>query len=373
MALLEALRRLDEEDSRELDALLRVRVRLMTRLAPLIVVFNWLDWEFYPDFALRWLAYRTATVLLLVLVVQPLARRLSFASAFAEIICFTATTSLCFALMTFESGGFHSEYDLIAVLLCWAFSVVVPLDARRALMLGCVILGPYVAAGLLYGDTNAALLALRLPVVAGALLFTLLGSHLASSLYLRQRRAERETQRLVHLLEDTSRRDPLTGLRNRRAMYERIRGELGRLQRGHTPFCVLIADVDRFKTVNDRFGHPVGDLVLTRTCRSMEVALRAQDGLFRLGGEEFTVVLTGARLPDARQAAERLRRTIEALRVELPGGRWGVTISLGVAEAIPGDDVDSLLARADEALYRAKAAGRNRVACSEAAAPARSA
>jgi diguanylate cyclase (GGDEF)-like protein len=357
------LRRLPGEDARELDALLRERVRLLAPLSSLIILFNLLDWSFYPELALRWLGYRVAAVLLLLLVVQPLSRRLSQGAAFAELVAFVVGTSACFAVMVFESGGFRSGYSIVFFLLCWAFSVIVPLDARRAAVLASSILSPYVVVGVLRGGAPVSLVVSHLVILASALLFTVLGSHLASALFLRQRRAERQARRLIGLLEETSRRDPLTGTFNRRALAERIEVELHRLAREGSGFCLMIADLDHFKKVNDRFGHSAGDLVLVRFSRIVQSVLRSQDGLFRLGGEEFAVLLTGADLFDARSAAERIRRVVEGMRVELAGDRVEVTASIGVAQARSEDQIGSLLGRADAALYRAKDAGRNRVAC----------
>lgn len=359
-------KRLDAQDVSDLDGLLRERAQLFVTLSPLIVVFNFLDWALYPDLALRWLGYRVTTMLALVFVVHPLTRRLSHGSAFAELIAFATGTSLCISVMLYESGGFRSDVYMIFVLLCWAFSVIAPLGVRRALVLGLAILVPYLVSGCLRGNATVSLVAVHFAILGGSLLFTLLGSHLATTLFLRQRRAERKTQELIGVLEEISRRDPLTGIWNRRALEERIRKELARLDREGIHFCLVLADLDHFKAVNDISGHPAGDLVLVRVGRAMESVIRSNDGVFRIGGEEFAVTLTHARLPEARVAAERVRRAIETLRIGFEGRMIQVTVSLGIAEAMVGEGDKSLMMRADGALYRAKQGGRNRVASDDA-------
>ncbi len=160
--------------------------------------------------------------------------------------------------------------------------------------------------------------------------------------------------------------DELTGLHNRRSIEQRLREELVRSQRhGHRCACILV-DVDLFKQTNDTFGHAGGDAVLRGLAGAARAALRASDLLGRWGGEEFLAVLPETDLAGARSMAERLRQAVEAMRVEFEGWQLAATVSLGVADALPAEhpdalNADRLVARADEALYRAKAAGRNRV------------
>jgi diguanylate cyclase (GGDEF)-like protein len=160
--------------------------------------------------------------------------------------------------------------------------------------------------------------------------------------------------------------DELTGLHNRRFTGQRLREELVRSQRhGRRCACVLM-DIDLFKRVNDTHGHAAGDAVLRALARAGLGALRESDLLGRWGGEEFLAVLPETDLAGARAIAERLRQAVESMRVDFQGLTLAVTASLGVADALPGHDPDArdaerLVARADEALYRAKAAGRNRV------------
>lgn len=154
--------------------------------------------------------------------------------------------------------------------------------------------------------------------------------------------------------------DPLTGLFNRNALEQRL-AELDGTPcaggRGHS-HALLLCDLDHFKHVNDELGHAAGDAVLQDVAYTMRAVLRAGDSIYRIGGEEILVVLPGASKEDAVAVAERLRR---AVRERRPGG-VGVTISIGAAVSRPTVvDTEDLVARADEALYSAKAKGRDMV------------
>ncbi len=150
--------------------------------------------------------------------------------------------------------------------------------------------------------------------------------------------------------------DPLTGLRNRRYMRRHLDGVLR-----DSGAAVLMMDVDRFKSVNDTYGHAVGDIVLREVAERVRSQLRAADVVARYGGEEFLVVMSGATVEDGRIVADRLRQAISAMPVEAEGRSLSVTASLGVAAAEIGANGDDVVSAADAALYRAKANGRNRV------------
>jgi diguanylate cyclase (GGDEF)-like protein len=136
--------------------------------------------------------------------------------------------------------------------------------------------------------------------------------------------------------------------------------------RSGLPFCVLMLDVDHFKQVNDQHGHAGGDDVLRRLARMLVAQLRAVDLPARLGGEEFAVLMPSTPLPEAAHAAERLRSALQSTPVALRDGQQiHITVSIGLTQWSPDDsDIDATLKRADAALYRAKATGRNRV-CTE--------
>jgi len=150
--------------------------------------------------------------------------------------------------------------------------------------------------------------------------------------------------------------DSLTGLANRRAAEEILAAEISRAHRFEHELAVVLLDLDRFKEINDSFGHAAGDMMLRAVSRLLTSLARQGDTVARWGGEEFVVVLPETDLPGARRFAERLRRTIEAH----PVGEMRTTASCGVATMLPEDDVDALLRAADQGLYRAKSNGRNR-------------
>jgi diguanylate cyclase (GGDEF)-like protein len=159
-------------------------------------------------------------------------------------------------------------------------------------------------------------------------------------------------------LERLSVSDALTGLYNRRYLTQRLSEELVRAYRHDASFTVLIADVDEFKKYNDTFGHPAGDEVLKKVANILLSSTRSMDCAARYGGEEFAVLLTGTSADVAAEVAERIRAGVASQ--EFPGRR--ITLSIGIAE-FPnhGQTADEVISSADEALYAAKRAGRNRV------------
>lgn len=158
--------------------------------------------------------------------------------------------------------------------------------------------------------------------------------------------------------------DPLTQAWNRDAILEVLERELARAARDGSALSVIMADVDHFKGVNDAFGHPAGDRVLFGVAANLRAALRPYDAVGRFGGEEFLAVLPRCDGTAALAIAERMRGKVEAERFETAAGVVRATLSLGVATVAPTPDADApaLIEAADRALYRAKAAGRNRVA-----------
>jgi len=169
--------------------------------------------------------------------------------------------------------------------------------------------------------------------------------------------------RLVADLRRLSRHDDLTGLLNRRALEEALTAQVQRSRRNAEPFCLLMLDVDHFKSINDRFGHAVGDQVLKHLSAVLLGHVRAVDRVGRFGGEEFVVLLPGLALAAALPLAERLRQAIAGEPLAHADAAIGLSASIGIAEwGGAREEPSRLLVRADAALYQAKQHGRDRVA-----------
>jgi diguanylate cyclase (GGDEF)-like protein len=168
------------------------------------------------------------------------------------------------------------------------------------------------------------------------------------------------TARLTAAVEDLADTDPLTNALNRRAFYRSLAEEFHRVQRLSTSFALVLVDLDHFKQINDRYGHIAGDKVLCTAVHNMKNATRGIDLIGRWGGEEFAVLLPQANFDTAQIVAERIRANIHRPTPAADASKLiPFTASLGIAINQPGDTAEDIFRRADEALYRAKAAGRN--------------
>ncbi|MCD2342902.1 GGDEF domain-containing protein [Ideonella azotifigens] len=298
-------------------------------------------------------------LLMTLLMRQPRWRRLCEAMAGIEVVLHACVA--CYWLGW--DSGFH--YYLLLMLPTLMVSTLMP---RRTKWLGCA------ACVLLYLGLD--LLSHRGPppqVLPGGWLQALRMFNAAATLtmlaglsaiyYNLVLRAESGLREMASL-------DPLTGLLNRRSLAELAHDQLARLNDASSPLSalsVLLGDVDHFKAVNDQHGHEVGDLVLRTISQALQSGMRQGDLLGRWGGEEFLVLLPGTELPAARMVAERLRALVQARSLRLPGAATllPVSISFGLCQAQPGEPLAQAIARADQALYRAKQAGRNRVALAD--------
>jgi diguanylate cyclase (GGDEF)-like protein len=201
----------------------------------------------------------------------------------------------------------------------------------------------------------------RLDVVAAesALLLTTFVTALLGTMGIRVRQRQFLAE---HRLREEATRDELTGLHNRRYLERAAHEELRRAVRFHRPLAVVVVDIDKFKRVNDSYGHAVGDQVIKATGKCLLDAIRDHDVLARIGGEEFVVLLPETPLEGAMALAERLRSAVAALQVEAGGPRVTWTVSCGVTEVLESDQrFEEVLDRADACLYTAKGTGRNRV------------
>jgi diguanylate cyclase (GGDEF)-like protein len=172
-------------------------------------------------------------------------------------------------------------------------------------------------------------------------------------------------ERVEHVHKTAAMTDPLTGLLNRRGFMEQAQAVMARQSAQRSRATVLMLDLDRFKSINDGYGHAIGDEVLRVFAMTIKTNMRASDIIGRLGGEEFAAVLPNG-LGDASAVAERVRAAFEIAGVEICGHPLRATVSIGAACAeMPGCSIEALLAHADAALYRAKTNGRNRIETSE--------
>ena len=169
------------------------------------------------------------------------------------------------------------------------------------------------------------------------------------------------SSRLYANQELLARTDSLTGLLNRRGLEDQAIREIGRSRRERTPLAVLAIDLDHFKSINDKYGHEIGDAVLCSVAKALTSAMRGHDFVARLGGEEFIVILSNTNRENALITAERLRLSVAALRIPVRLNHLTFTASFGIAVLHPGDTLEDALRRADQALYAAKLAGRNRI------------
>ena len=165
---------------------------------------------------------------------------------------------------------------------------------------------------------------------------------------------------VLRIAERNAVTDALTGLGNRHWMQDMFERELIRVRTDRGRLCLMMADVDRFKEINDKLGHIIGDRILAAIADAFREFLRPSDLIARFGGDEFAVLLPGLSLAEATATAERLRESL--VSYSDPSLPSGVTISIGLTEAAESDDLDCLLQRADAAMYDAKDQGRNRVA-----------
>ncbi|HRY17564.1 MAG TPA: GGDEF domain-containing protein [Candidatus Competibacteraceae bacterium] len=172
----------------------------------------------------------------------------------------------------------------------------------------------------------------------------------------------KDKEHLIYLLQERSarlREDPLTGIPNRLAYEEQFQQEFQRWKRFGNPLTFLIWDIDHFKKINDYHGHAIGDEILRMVAQQISSRLRSTDFLARYGGEEFIMLLPGADVNAAHLLADQIRLHIAECEFRQGNTRVSVTISCGLSSFEPGDGLQSVFKRADQALYQAKSAGRN--------------
>ena len=205
-----------------------------------------------------------------------------------------------------------------------------------------------------------------LDIADALMVLILLSGCIALNLRIQRIRAKLQQQReaLAQALEvnrELATRDELTGLLNRRAMLDLMALEHRRSLRSGRPMLLAQLDIDHFKPINDQHGHATGDRALQAFAGTVRASVRDTDVLARWGGEEFVLMLTDTSADHARKLLERIRQAVQALEIAHSAGSLQLTVSIGLAQHLPGETVEHTLERADQALYRAKALGRNRV------------
>ena len=179
---------------------------------------------------------------------------------------------------------------------------------------------------------------------------------------LKERELTNERIRMMEKLQKLAITDGLTTLYNSRSFYSQLELEIDRFKRYQHPLTLLVLDIDHFKSYNDKYGHLEGDKVLVRFSQIIRSCLRTNDSAYRYGGEEFTVILPETAGEEASTVAQRIRAALEAEPFTPKGGEVAtVTISIGVTEYHPEEELSSFIQRADQAMYRSKRSGRNKV------------
>ena len=330
----------------------QINVTTYPQSAALIMLFSWWDWFVDPANWKTALAIRSIGALVVIAtgLVQHFSRRIDWATAIAGVRYTAGVLAVAGALAVLDQGYVVGVAGLIVVMLSGPY---IALDRRDLLLLNILPV-------LFIGAVMAAAGLDRFAVINAWVFISLA---IAVSLLLARvfEAANRRAFALEQQLTREARTDALTGLLNRRALEEIGALEIRRSERSGAPLTAILCDVDHFKAINDRHGHAAGDRVIRAIGARLRAELRETDAFGRWGGEEFIAILPGTDIAQAQLLAERMRAAIEsglaADRAELR-----VSVSLGIAGRPAGGTWDTLVKAADEALYRAKALGRNCVA-----------
>ncbi len=327
-------------------------------VAALVVMFNAWDWYVDSAHALQsmWVRLAGGSIIVMSGLLQRYLNRVELAAWIAKFRLLVSAGTIAIALALLDDGFLVGLSGLIIAMLGAAYSAIDRRDIfilfLPPLLLTMVVMA---VAGIDRFIFINATCFLALTMVVGWLLATVLEN------------SYRRSYELEHALLRESRIDALTGVLNRRALEEQGKAALNLCQRHGQPFSVMMVDIDRFKAINDQYGHAAGDQVLVAVAEHCRSLIRESDRFGRWGGEEFLALLPETPLADAVALGERMRHAVAA--AEFPVGELvlSTTISIGVDGAVVPASTDtsvawaSLVKAADEAMYRAKAAGRNRV------------
>lgn len=334
----------------------QINVSTYWLVALLIMLFSIWDWYVDPVNWTKALLVRIAGSLVIIAsgLIQRFSGRMDWALAIARVRYAAGVLSVAGAIALLNDGYIVGLAGLMAVLFAGPY---IAIDRREIFALNAV---PLPAIALIMWVAGVS----RFAVINSAIFIALA---IAVSLLLARvfEASNRHAWSLEQELTREARTDALTGLANRRALDEAGLQSVKRAARAALPLSVILCDVDHFKDINDRYGHDAGDKVIRVVAMQLRKEVRETDALGRWGGEEFLAVLPDTGEAQARVLAERMRAAVEAVAQPLPGNPH-LTASFGVACAtIAADEQDGcwprLLKAADDAMYRAKAAGRNRV------------
>lgn len=279
------------------------------------------------------------------------------------------TTFVYVPFLFFQTAGYDGTAGLFALLTIFMLAVI--FKGRQSVILICIDILIWATVCILqfyhpelvvpHGSEQAKFLDYMVALGLSTAGMAILASYIRGAFDIESRHIRSLLQRLEESnkkLSDLSNRDPLTGIYNRRFLMDYLQTETELFERTGVRHCVMMLDLDKFKDINDTYGHGFGDEVLIRFVQSIQSGLRKQDVFARVGGEEFVVVLHDVDITAAREIAERARLAVKELRLR---DSVKLTVSIGLAEARRGEGGDGLLKRADACLYRAKKEGRNRV------------
>lgn len=249
---------------------------------------------------------------------------------------------------------------LLLILIFGAFK----LSSRQYMFIaGLIIVGYTAVMGMIYSHYPESF-QLKDECIGGMvflltlLAFSLVGNEI-SRLRLRLHNRNAKLVETMQKIEKMASTDELTGLINRREMMFLLNRQKAQSDRGRTFFCVSFFDIDHFKTINDTFGHHIGDIVLKRFARKTQETIREVDLFARFGGEEFLLLASGSDLKAAKVVSQRIRSSVMTMDFSDITPDLSITVSAGVAQFRPQEEIRSLLSRSDKALYLAKSSGRN--------------
>lgn len=316
---------------------------------------------------------RTIALLLGAIGVSMMLRRPSLATSGTMPTMLEIVFIACFTFVVLERPLGVQWHVMIMVVITLAYYLFLPNRFIYAAAIGMASMGIFISTAVISMSLSYVEMNRMILILATANMIGMVAAYRLSNLRRReflllqmaetanaQLRAEvSERQRLAEELKRMATTDELTGLSNRRHYLDLSMQEIKRARRLDTPLTVCVLDVDHFKQINDNFGHAVGDVALRAIAAACRDSLREIDILGRFGGEEFTITLPETNAQTAQEVAERLRKRIEELRLNIEGVRLSVTI--GLAERKDEEEIDQLLTRADHALYAGKRSGRNRV------------